>query len=107
MIESRGRSVLDTPLSRGMTGVGVARKANILEADQSDLPRPVLLAKIFPFQLDPNQLYIPRRLVPSEGRIAIVTDAGRDAVDAAALGARRDRRAGFHSLGPVSDQTAC
>ena len=29
-----------------------------------------------------------------QGRIAIVTDAGRDAVDAAALGARRDRRAG-------------
>jgi hypothetical protein len=31
---------------------------------------------------------------PTEGRIAIVTDAGRDAVDAAALGARRDRRVG-------------
>jgi len=31
---------------------------------------------------------------PPEGRIAIVTDAGRDAVDAAALGARRDGRAG-------------
>jgi len=30
----------------------------------------------------PNQFYIPRRLVPSEGRFAIVTDAGRDAVDA-------------------------
>jgi hypothetical protein len=38
----------------------------------------------------------------SEGRIAIVTDAGRDAVDAAALGARRDGRAGF----PVSDHRA-
>ena len=34
----------------------------------------------------------------------IVTDAGRDAVDAAALGAQRDGRAG--SYGPVSDQTA-
>src|SRR5258705_689948 len=30
---------------------------------------------------------------PPEGRIAIVTDAGRDAVDAAALGAQRGRRA--------------
>jgi hypothetical protein len=30
-----------------------------------------------------------------KGRIAIVTDAGRDAVDAAALGARWDRGAGF------------
>jgi hypothetical protein len=28
-----------------------------------------------------NQLYNPRRLVPQEGRLAIVTDAGRDAVD--------------------------
>src|SRR6266850_261755 len=32
---------------------------------------------------------------PPEGRIAIVTDAGRDAVDAAAFCARRDRRAGW------------
>src|SRR5258706_8792769 len=39
---------------------------------------------------------------PTEGRIAIVTDAGRDAVDAAAFCARGDRRAG--SYGSVSDQ---
>jgi hypothetical protein len=32
---------------------------------------------------------------PTEGRIAIVTDAGLDAVDAAALGVEHDRRAGF------------
>src|SRR5260370_26713663 len=32
---------------------------------------------------------------PTEGRIAIVTDAGWDAVDAAAFCARWDRRAGF------------
>jgi len=31
---------------------------------------------------------------PTEGRIAIVTNAGWDAVDAAALGARRDGRVG-------------
>jgi hypothetical protein len=43
-----------------------------------------------------------RHPVPHEGRIAIVTDVGRDAVDAAALGALSDRRAGF----PVSDQGA-
>jgi hypothetical protein len=44
------------------------------------------------------------RAVPSrqEGRIAIVTNARRDVVDAAALGARRDRRAGF----PVSEHGA-
>jgi hypothetical protein len=33
------------------------------------------------FPLDPNQFYIRWCLVPLEGRIAIVTDAGRDAVD--------------------------
>ena len=32
---------------------------------------------------------------PTEGRLAIVTDAGRDAVDAAALGAQRGCRAGW------------
>jgi len=50
------------------------------------LPGPVLLEKIFPFPSYPNHFYIRRRLVPLEGRIAIVTDAGWDAVDAAALG---------------------
>jgi hypothetical protein len=40
---------------------------------------------------------------PTEGRIAIVTDAGRDAVDAAAFDARWDRRAGF-LWRSVSDQ---
>jgi hypothetical protein len=47
---------------------------------------PAPFAKIFPFRPDPNHFYIPHRLVPLEGRIAIVTDAGRDAVDAAAFG---------------------
>ena len=56
--------------------------AEFVEADQSDLPCPVPFAKIFPFPPDPNQQYIPRRPVPREGRFAIVTDAGRDAVDA-------------------------
>jgi len=49
---------------------------------------PVSFAKIFRFPADPNQIYIHRRLVPNEGRIAIVTDAGWDAVDAAASGVR-------------------
>src|SRR5258708_19355482 len=48
---------------------------------------PALFAKIFRFRRRANQNYKPRRLVPHEGRIAIVTDAERDAVDAAALGA--------------------
>jgi hypothetical protein len=44
---------------------------------------PAPVAKIFRFPFDPNQLHMFGRLVPLEGRLAIVTDAGRDAVDAA------------------------
>jgi hypothetical protein len=40
----------------------------------------------FPFY--PTHLHIHCRLVPHEGRLAIVTDAGRDAVDAGSSGAR-------------------
>jgi hypothetical protein len=43
------------------------------------------LLKIFLFPSDPNHRLIPRHPVPNEGRFAIVTDVGRDAVDAAAL----------------------
>jgi hypothetical protein len=39
------------------------------------------LQKYFIFSSDPNHRLISRRPVPSEGRLAIVTDAGRDAVD--------------------------
>jgi hypothetical protein len=45
---------------------------------------PAIAAKIFPFAPDPNQIHIYRRPVPIEGRFAIVTNAGRDAVDVAA-----------------------
>ena len=38
--------------------------------------------KYSPFTSDPNHLHKSCRLVPPEGRLAIVTDAGRDAVDA-------------------------
>jgi hypothetical protein len=41
-----------------------------------------LFVKIFCFSEDPNHLYISRRPAPPKGRIAVVTDAGRDAVDA-------------------------
>jgi hypothetical protein len=40
------------------------------------------LVKIFWVSPDPNHFTYSRRLVPPEGRLAIVTDAGRDAVDA-------------------------
>src|SRR5216683_7366636 len=53
---------------------------------------PAPFAKIFPFPPDPNHFYIPRRPTPLEDRIAIVTDAGRDVVAAAASGTQCDRR---------------
>jgi hypothetical protein len=37
----------------------------------------------------PNQRHIPPRPVPKEGRLAIVTDAGRDAVDASSAADER------------------
>ena len=53
-----------------MARVGLERNNNI-----SEFPK-------FNLSPDPNQVYRFRRLVPQQGRIAIVTDAGRDAVDA-------------------------
>src|SRR5713101_7182992 len=43
----------------------------------------------------PNHVSNSRHPTPPEGRIMIVTDAGRGAVDAAAFCARRDCRAGW------------
>src|SRR5437879_6990760 len=42
--------------------------------------------KIFPFASDPNHFYIPHRLVPQRGGSRVVTNAGRDAVDARVQG---------------------
>jgi hypothetical protein len=72
---------------------GLARKIEFLEPVQADLPCPVPLQKIFPFRFFANHFHNSRRLNPLEGRIAIVTDAGWDAMDAAALltnGAKSD-----------------
>ena len=50
----------------------------ILKADQAVSTCPVLLLKIFPFALCPNQIHKRRCPVPfNEGRFAIVTDVGR------------------------------
>jgi hypothetical protein len=51
---------------------------------RSTAPRVASEIQKFRLPTDPNHLYIPHRPVPIEGRFAIVTDAGRDAVDAAA-----------------------
>jgi hypothetical protein len=77
-----------------------ARGTKFIEPDQADASCPVLLAKIFSFPSDPNHLHISHRPVPHEGRLAIVTDAGRDAVDA---GSASDEGAGLRtakSCGP-------
>jgi hypothetical protein len=50
--------------------------------NQRDATCPVLSEEIFRFHPDANHFYIPRRSVPMQGRIAIVTNAGRNAVDA-------------------------
>ena len=78
----------------------------IVVTDQADLGCPALFAKIFQFPLDPNQNYKPRRPTPLEGRIAIVTDAGRDAVDASgATDERADLRTA-KSCGPDASTLA-
>ena len=56
-------------------------------------------SEIFPFTPDPNHLHISP-VHSTEGRIAIVTDAGLDAVDATASGAQ-ERSQGEMNL--VSD----
>src|SRR6266404_1362470 len=66
-------------------GTDFARRANHFVFSEMASPAP--FAKIFPFASEANQFTESCRLVPLEGRIAIVTDAGRDAVDA---GSARD-----------------
>jgi hypothetical protein len=63
-----------------------ARKIQFSEQFQPDLGRPVFSAKIIRFPLPPNQWLFPRVSSRQEGRIAIVTNARRDVVDAAASG---------------------
>src|SRR5262249_46776116 len=82
-------------------GRSLRLQADFPEPIQRDLPCPALLAKIFLFYWTRlRNIYLP---IPShsEGRVASVTNAGRGAVDAAALGVKWDGRAGFGlSRGP-------
>src|SRR5437867_10728263 len=75
-----------------------ARQANHFVFSEMACPAP--FAKIFLFSPEANQFTDSHRLVPLEGRIAIVTDAGRDAVDARAPGDVRGWQGG--STRPVS-----
>jgi hypothetical protein len=67
---------------RSIRALRLARSGEFVEPDQSDSTCPVPSAKYFRFAPDPNHFTYCRRPVPPEGRLAIVTDAGRDAVDA-------------------------
>jgi hypothetical protein len=69
-----------------------ARTAQFAEGMQADLGRPVPSDKTFRFPSGANQRLL--RAIPSrqEGRFAIVTNAGWDAVDAAAS---KDERCWF------------
>ena len=73
-----------------------ARRAN------HRFPVQPLFKKYFIFPFHANHLHNFRRLTPHEGRFAIVTDAGWDAVDAAASGAREVAGRAL----PVSDAKA-
>jgi hypothetical protein len=85
---------------------GIHDTRNVFSSQSSDLPvgqfvdRGVQphLQKYFASPVGQIISTNSRHPTPQEGRIAIVTNAGRDAVDAAAFCARRDRRAG--SLNP-------
>jgi hypothetical protein len=67
---------------------------------------PASFAKIFLFALHPNQIHIQSHPALLEGRIAIVTDAGWDAMDA---GGASDEGAGLRtakSCGPDASTLA-
>src|SRR5258708_23706187 len=72
----------------GPSAKSAARKIEFVERFQVDLGRPVPREKIFLFSPDPTRIYIHCVPSHSEGRLAIVTNAGRDAVDAAVSGTR-------------------
>jgi hypothetical protein len=64
-----------------MTAENCAPKSKILQQFPFDSTCPDGRAKINSFAFPPKSKQNPRCLVPLEGRIAIVTNAGRDAVD--------------------------
>jgi hypothetical protein len=81
---------------------GAATRHVVETARSSGSPCPAPFSKKFPFAVYPNQIYIPRRPASLEGRIAIVTDARWDAVDAGSVRRAMQSQGGF----PVSDQKA-
>ena len=101
-ITPRARRV-ETRANALMALHGIHDTRNVFSPRSSDLPvgrfvDPCVqppFAKIFRFTRRANHLYKFGPSHPTRGALAIVTNAGRDAVDAAAFCVRRDRRAGF------------
>jgi hypothetical protein len=71
--------------ARGSGTIALARTPEFVERNHTGSACPVVSPKIFLFPSDPNHRLIPDYPAPNEGRFAIVTDVGRDAVDAEAL----------------------
>src|SRR4051794_12366503 len=67
---------------------------------------PAPFRKIFRFPPDANHHSSPRRLVPPKGRIAVVTDAGRDAMDADGAADEQRPRRTAKSCGPDASTLA-
>jgi hypothetical protein len=71
------------------------RKIQLPEQIQTDLGRPALVEKISSFRRRANQFYQLAPSHPPGGALAIVTNAGWDAVDAAASARKCVHRAGL------------
>src|SRR5216683_2094742 len=87
---------------RSTHAVGAACRTDLPDGHAAQNPVQSPLQKYFASPVGQIISTNSRHPTPQEGRIAIVTNAGWDAVDAAAFCARWDRRAG--SSGLVSDQ---
>jgi hypothetical protein len=87
------------------SGYRLRVKPNLLKRINVILPVQSPLQKYFASPVGQIISTNSRHPTPPEGRIMIVTDAGRDAVDAAAFCARRDRRVGWRKA--CERSTAC
>jgi len=83
--------------------IEVSPKRYFIQADQRDLGRPVPWRKIFRLTRRANHFYNFVHPVSIRGALAIVTNVGWDAVDAAASRALNRSQGG---LRPVSDREA-
>jgi hypothetical protein len=111
-MESKGRSVLDTPLARSMTVFVSTAQTRLCPSYGTDLPDgqitdfPVQppLQKYFRFGLTQIRCISITVSFRQEGRSRVVTNAGRDAVDVRASGAQRQSQG---EMNLVSGQLAC